>query len=297
MIKRTIEISGQDLHLRIEQGWLRICRRDEPQPVGAVPLDDLGVLILDSPSTTYSHAVLSQVLLAGAAIIPCGPNHLPCGAWLPQNHTLQTQRMAAQAAAPLPLRKQLWKQLVQSKLVNQANVLPPEHHARGRLLSLPAEVRSGDPANVEAQGAKLYWAVLFEGFDFHRDPDGEAPNNLLNYGYAVVRAAVARAICGAGLHPSLGLQHSNRNNPFCLADDLMEPLRPMVDRSVLSLVRAGKKELDRAAKENLLSLLTADIEVGDARSPLMVGLARIASSLVDCYEGASRRLELPRLCD
>lgn len=293
MIKRTIEISGQENRLSVEQGSLVVSR--DGQAVGRVPLEDIGVLILDSMTTTYSHWVLAEVLAAGAVIIPCGRNHLPAGLFLPQNNTLQTQRIAAQAAAPLPLRKALWRQVVQSKIANQAAALPKDHPARKGLAAMVPRVRSGDPANVEAQAAKAYWRALFPDDAFRRSPDGEPPNNLLNYGYMVLRAAVARAICAAGLHPSLGLHHKNRSDTFCLADDLVEPFRPLVDAKAKALAAAGRTEIDKDVKTELLSLLTAEIEVAGEKGPLMVALERMTASLVRCYAGEQKKLDLPIL--
>jgi len=294
MIKRTIEISGQGNHLYISQGSL--CIRQGRQVVGQIPLEDIGLLLLDAPSTTYTHSVIAEVLSAGAVILPCGKDHHPAGLFLPQNNTLQTQRLVRQAAAPLPLKKRLWKQIVQCKIRNQARVLEEGSAARRALVAMVARVRSGDPANVEAQAARKYWPAVF-GKEFRRARDGDPPNNLLNYGYMVLRAAVARAVCGAGLHPSLGLHHQNRSNTFCLADDLLEPFRPLVDRKVRQLHDCGAFDLDRQAKVEILSLLTHQIELGGQRGPLMVALERLTASLVACYTGQQKKLQLPDLCN
>jgi CRISPR-associated protein Cas1 len=293
MIKRTVEVSGDGNHLSVCMGSL-VVRRGEEE-VGRVPLEDIGVLILDSQTLTYTHAVLAEVLGAGAVIIPCGRNHLPAGVFLPQTNVLQTQRIARQAAAPLPLRKSLWKQIVQAKLAGQADVLGMDHPAARAIRNMIPQVRSGDPTNIEAQAARIYWSAFLPEGAFRRDREGPSPNNLLNYGYMVLRAAVARAICGAGLHPSLGLHHHNRSDAFCLADDLVEPLRPLVDRKVLDLWSAGKTRIDRETKTELLSLLTAEVAVADLKGPLMVALERTTASLVRCYEGQDRKLALPVL--
>jgi len=296
MIKRTVEVSGDCNHLSVCQGSLVVHRGEEE--LGRVPLEDIGVLILDSQTLTYTHAVLAEVLGAGAVIIPCARNHLPAGLFLPQTNVLQTQRIARQATAPLPLRKSLWKQIVQAKLAGQADVLgnpgAPGPAARAIRNMIP-QVRSGDPTNIEAQAARTYWSAFLPQGPFRRDREGRPPNNLLNYGYMVLRAAVARAICGAGLHPSLGLHHHNRSDAFCLADDLVEPLRPLVDRKVLDLWSAGKTRIDRETKTELLSLLTAEVAVADLKGPLMVALERTTASLVRCYEGQDRKLALPVL--
>ena len=292
MIKRTIEISGQGNHLSVSDGSLLI--RQGGEEVGRVPLEDLGVLVLDAPTTTYTHSVITECLAAGAVIIPCGRDHHPCGLFLPQENSLLTERLAAQTAAPLPLKKVLWKQVVQAKIRSQAGALGADAPERGYLANLIPEVRSGDPTNVEAQAARIYWPALL-GKDFRRSPEGAPPNCLLNYGYMVLRSCVARAVCGAGLHPSLGLHHHNRSNPFCLADDLLEPLRPLVDVQVRRLAEGGVTEINRDSKVQLLSVLAATVEVGGEKGPLMVALERVTASLVRCYQGEQKRLELPRL--
>jgi len=292
MIKRTIEISGRGNHLAIDQGSLTV-RRDGEE-VGRVPLEDLGVLVLDCPTTTYTHSVITEALAAGAVIIPCGRDHLPRGLFLPQENALQTQRLLQQAAAPLPLKKRLWKQIVQAKIRHQAGALAEGSPARRKLAALVSTVRSGDPANVEAHASRLYWPALF-GKAFRRRPDGPPPNGLLNYGYMALRACVARSICAAGLHPSLGLHHHNRANPFCLADDLVEPLRPLVDVRVKALLDRGHREVTHESKADLLAALAETVEVGGARGPLLVGLARTAASLVRCYAREQQKLDLPRL--
>lgn len=294
MIKRTIEISGQGNHLYVSEGSL--CIRRGRQVVGRVPLEDLGVLILDTPTVTYTHSVLTAALEAGAVIVPCGSDHHPRGLFLPQGNTLQTQRLRAQVAASLPLRKRLWRQVVRAKIRNQADILTKGCTARKALVAMIPCVRSGDPTNVEARAARRYWPALL-GEQFRRARDGAAPNNLLNYGYMVVRAAVARAICGAGLHPSLGLQHHNRGNRFCLADDLLEPLRPMVDERVRALWTRGCPEVDRETKTELLSILTRRVETAGSTGPLLVGLERTMASLVRCYAGQDKLLELPTPCN
>jgi len=292
MIKRTIEISGRGHHLFLQQGSLAI-RRDG-EVVARIPLEDIGLVVLDCPDTTYTHIVLSEILAAGGAVVPCGRDHLPAGLFLPQTNSLQTQRLHSQVGAPLPLRKRLWKQLVQAKVRHQAAALGKDSPVARKLRGLVATVRSGDPANVEAHAARVYWPALL-GKTFRRKPKGKPPNNLLNYGYMVLRAAVARAIAAAGLHPSLGLHHHGRSNTFCLADDLLEPLRPLVDRTVRELHADGRDELDRPTKAELLSLLTLEIEVADLKGPLQVALERVLASLVRCYAGDARLMELPRL--
>jgi CRISPR-associated protein Cas1 len=294
MIKRTIEISSRGIFLSVVNDQLVI--RSDGTELQRVPIEDVGVLLLASTATVYTHAVISRVLGAGAVIVACDDNHLPCGLILPQNNTLQSERLGMQIQAKKPLLKQLWRQVVMAKIAHQAAVLPEDEPVREALLAARRRVRSGDPSNVEAQAAKAYWRALFPGGQFHRDRDGPPPNNLLNYGYMVLRAAVARAVAGAGLHPSLGLYHHNRYNPFCLADDLVEPLRPTVDLRVKRLWQAGQTEVTRETRADLLSVLTAEVRTGEQTGPLMVGLERMAASLVRCYAGQQKSLEIPVPC-
>jgi CRISPR-associated protein Cas1 len=234
----------------------------------------------------------------GAAVVICDRRHLPAGLLLPLgNHSEGVTRLQEQIAVTRSLCKRLWKQVVQAKVRNQAANLENDSAARRRLLALANEVKAGDPANVEAQAAKIYWAEwLGTGSGFHRDLEGsDADNAQLNYGYAVLRAAVSRALVAAGLHPALGIHHCNRANAFCLADDMLEPLRPLVDRLVRELHQAEVKELNREAKAKLLALMNITVRVGDQTGPFMVALHRLAASLVGCYQGQEKRLLFPRL--
>jgi len=291
MIKRTLDISQGSTFLSIEHDQLVITR--ERERVGSAPCEDIGVLLIDHVATTYTHSVFTRLLYYGATIILCGPNHLPVGMVLPmESNELTARRMRLQASAPLPLRKRLWKQIVRHKVKGQAENLPVDSPVRGRLLAMAAGVKSGDKSNIEGQAARFYWPALM-GEDFRRDPDGLPPNNFLNYGYMVMRAAIARALVAAGLHPVFSLQHSHRNNAFALADDLVEVLRPRVDRAVAQLDAQGVEVIDKPAKEVLLGLLSEEATIGDQGGPLMVQLQRFAVSLLRCYEGASKRLEIP----
>jgi CRISPR-associated protein Cas1 len=291
MIKRTIEISSSGVFLSVELDQLVL--RREGQELQRIPIEDVGVLIVDTNGATYTHAVITRLLGAGAVIVPCDGHHLPAGLLLPQDNCLQSQRLAAQVEASKPLRKQLWRQVVTAKIVNQADMLSHAPAAQSALRGMARRVRSGDPDNLEAQAARRYWPVML-GASFRRDHDGPPPNNLLNYGYTVLRAAVARAVAGAGLHPSLGLHHHNRSNAFCLADDLVEPLRPLVDSRVRKLHQAGLSQIDKETKRQLLGVLTETVTLGDNAGPLMVALERMAASLVRCYEGQSKRLDIPK---
>jgi CRISPR-associated protein Cas1 len=264
----------------------------------------LGVVVVDHPQTTYTHAALAKLAECGAAVVLCGPNHLPAAMILPlSDHSQVVWRLREQLAASRPLRKGLWKQLIAAKVRGQARNLDPSLPARRKLLALAREVRSGDPSNIEAQAARLYWQHWLWVVDgpleecaFRRDADGAGLNSFLNYGYAILRAAIGRAIVAAGLLPSLGIHHHNRSNAFCLADDLIEPFRPLVDDRVREMHRQGYEELNQPAKAELLGLLTQPMKLGEQAGPLMVMLHRTVASLVRCYAGEAKRLELPEPC-
>ncbi len=295
MIKRTIEISREPAHLAVKLEQLLIKRNGEN--VGSIPCEDIGVVLVDHPGTTYSHAALTCLAASSATVVLCGRDHLPAAIVLPfSDHSQIVWRLNDQLAVGKPLCKRLWKQLVQAKIRGQAAHLPPDCSARSKLLELARGVRSGDPANVEAQAARIYWANWIADGEFRRDRDAQGINAFLNYGYAVVRAATARAIVAAGLLPSVGLHHHNRSNAFCLADDLVEPLRPLVDRRVYELHELGYTDLDQHAKAALLELLTLPVRMGGETGPLMVNLHRMVASLVRCYQGKAKQLEIPEAC-
>ncbi len=292
MIKRTVEISTDGYFLCVKNDQLVLLR--DRQVVSTIPCEDIGLLIIDSKATTYTHDALVRVAERGALVVLCGKDHHPAAMVLPTvaNET-QTQRVRLQAAATLPRRKQMWRQIVQAKIRRQAAVLAEDHPAHKALLALVSKVRSGDPTNVEARASRLYWPALFGDPTFRRKRQGLPPNNLLNYGYMALRAATARALCGAGFHPGLGLSHHNKYNPFCLADDIMEPFRPLVDARVAGLWRDGQKELDADVKRALLELLAEPVTVADLTGPLMVALHRTAGSVVKCLAGQAAQLALP----
>lgn len=297
MIKRIIEISSEPYHLAVRWNQLLLCRKEhDAEPAAVLPCEDLGVVVVDHPATTYSHQALLALTDAGAAVVLCGPKHLPVGVLLPQaGHTEVVWRLQRQIESTRPLRKRLWKQIVRAKIRNQAANLKSDHPNRQRLLDLIEIVRSGDPENVEAQAAKIYWEAWGNG-QFRRDPEGEDHLNIMmNYGYAIVRSAWARALVAAGFNPALGLFHRNRSNPFCLADDLMEPMRPWVDSIVGQLHAEGRTELDSASKRALLGLLHRTVKTGDQVGPLLVALHRSCASLDRCLQGKEKRLQLPAL--
>lgn len=303
MIKRTLEISREPAYLSVKHGQLQLRRGDEI--AATIPCEDLGVVVVDQPQTTYSHGALTTLLAHDAVVVLCGPNHLPCGMLLPvSENTLVVPRLKAQVDATLPTRKRLWQQIVRAKILAQAENLDPKGAPFRRLQQLAATVRSGDPDNREAQAARVYWSAwLLEGpqpdlaAEFRRDADAPGINALLNYGYAIARAAVARAIVASGLHPTFGLHHRHRSNAYCLADDLVEPLRPIVDARVREIAAESEPELTQPVKAQLLELLTIETQTGEFAGPLMVALHRYVASLVAVLEGHSRELSIPVRCN
>lgn len=292
MIKRTIEISREAAHLTVQHRQLLLKR--DGAIVGSIPCEDVGVVLVDHPGTTYSHAALSSLAESDAALVICGSNHLPNAILLPlSDHSQIVWRLNDQINASKPLCKQLWKQLVQAKIRGQAANLSRDLPAHAKLLDMARQVRSGDPTNLEAQAARVYWSNYLPEKAFRRDADADGINSLLNYGYAVMRAAMARALVAAGLVPAIGLHHSNRSNSFCLADDMMEPLRPLVDDRARELFRQGYDRLHQEAKAGLLNLLADPVIMGREHGPLMVKLHRMTASLVRCFRRESKRLELP----
>ncbi|MCX7012537.1 MAG: type II CRISPR-associated endonuclease Cas1 [Candidatus Sumerlaeota bacterium] len=293
-MKRTIEVSGVDTALALHDR--QIVARRNGETIGRFPAEDVGLLIVDTPTATYTHGALVGLLQQGAMVVLCGPNHLPVSIVAPlEANTILAERLRAQIESSVPTRKSAWKEIVQAKIRHQADILE-DAEAAAHLRRLADRVRSGDPDNVEAQAARLYWASwLGPDESFRRFREGPPPNNLLNYGYMALRASVARAVCGAGLHPALGLQHGNRYDAFALADDLMEPLRPLVDWKVRILWRQGVTELARESKQALLEILTHTCETDGQTGPLQIALERLAVSLVARLEGGEGQLRIPRI--
>lgn len=306
MIKHTIEISSAPVHLATEHRQLLLKR--EGEVVGRVACEDVGVVVIDHPATTYTHGALSALMESDAAVVICGHDHLPAGILLPfSDHSQVVWRTDLQLSVGRPLKKRLWQQIVAAKIRAQADNLLSAPVAQRKLLAFAAEVRSGDTTLREAQAARVYWQHWLTSEDarapvseerFRRLREGISPNSLLNYGYAIVRAALARALVSAGLLPALGIQHRHRANAFCLADDLIEPLRPLVDERVRELYWAGQDELDQPTKAALLELLTLPMSVTDGSAgPLMVMLHRYVGSLVRSYDAKSPVLEIPQPCE
>lgn len=290
---RVIDFSMGQARLSVRYDQL-IIERDGQTPV-STPIREIAVLVLANRRVTLTQAVLSKVMDAGGAIVVADEAMLPSGLMLPLNgHTTQTQRMIAQAGATQPVRKRIWQQIVIAKIQAQAAALELRLGDSAGLEELARQVRSGDPENLEAQAAQRYWPLLFGDPDFRRRRERDDQNRLLNYGYAVLRAAVGRAICAAGLHPSLGVHHHSRNNPFCLADDLMEPWRPLIDLEVAEMVgeRGVDAPLDGYAKQRLVGVLHERLRDSGESRTVFEWISRSAASLARALTEAGKAREI-----
>ncbi len=291
MIKRCVEISSGPAHLAVRHGQLLLKR--EGETIGQVPIEDLGVLIADHPAITYTHGALDTLLAHNVAVVLCGQDHHPAGMLLPfEGNTFQARAVQAQAAATDTVKKRLWKEIVKAKVTAQGDFLESIQLEVGAFRDLARSVKAGDPENIEAQAAQRYWRLAFDE-SFRRNRNGPPPNNLLNYGYMVLRAAAARATVGAGLHPSLGIHHRNQYNAFALADDLMEPFRPLVDSCVRRFWEKGERELTPEIKKDLIGITARSVQWKEEKSPLLVALVRVAASLRSALAGEAETLELP----
>lgn len=302
MIKRTLCFSNPAyLSLRNAQLVIRIEKQDDsPERQTTVPIEDIGIVVLDHQQITITHGAMAALLDNNAAVVTCDKRHLPVGLMLPlEGHTVQSERFRDQINASLPLRKQLWQQTVQQKILNQAALLRELHNAEtGNMFHWAADVRSGDSTNLEGRAAAYYWKKMFPDLDdFTRERYGDEPNAFLNYGYAILRATVARALVSSGLLPTLGIHHHNRYNAYCLADDIMEPYRPYVDRLVVQTMQLYPdiSEVTTDIKRNLLSIPTLDVVIGGQRSPLMVAVSQTTASLARCFAGEARKITYPVL--
>ena len=264
------------------------------------PIEDIGVVVLSHKQITITSGALEALLENNCAVITCDSKNMPVGLLLPLvGNTTQNERFRDQLNASQPLRKQLWQQTMQCKIRNQAAVLRQCSDAETKCMQAWAnDVRSGDPENLEARAAVYYWKSLFGHIpNFIRDRDGVAPNNLLNYGYAILRAVVARSLVASGLLPTLGIHHHNRYNAYCLADDIMEPYRPYIDRLVYDITEqyGADVELSKDIKAELLSIPTLDVVIDGKRSPLMIATSQTSSSLYKCFSGELRKIAYPMI--
>ena len=265
-----------------------------------IPIEDIGIVVLDNKRITITHGVLEALLENNCAVITCDDSHLPIGMHLPLvGNSTQTERMRFQIEASLPLKKQMWQQTIMAKIENQAMVLKQMRGTEVRnMLKWASEVKSGDSENMEARAAVYYWQNAFPMFEnFTRSREGETPNNLLNYGYAILRAIVARALVSSGLLTTLGIHHRNKYNAFCLADDIMEPYRPYVDRLVMQICERydDTVELTKELKAELLQIPVLDVMINNKRSPLMVAVSSTTASLQRCYAGEIRKIIYPTI--
>ncbi len=288
---RIVDISTDNVHLSAHRGFLFIALKGEE--LGHVPLDDVAALIVHAHDVTWTTNLVVKLAERGAMMVLCAANHAPVAMTIPiDGHHAQNARFRAQWDTPKPFLKQAWKAIVTAKVRNQASLLLALGRPEGDALAYMAErIRSGDPDNIEAQAARRYWPALM-GEGFRRDRGAEGANALLNYGYTIMRAMLARAVVAAGLHPTIGLHHANRLNAFALADDLVEPFRPLVDAVVRQIVDEGTHEVDRAAKARLAALISADVELMGVTSPVSVAAQRLAQSLAASFENSTLSLAL-----
>ncbi|MDR0940571.1 MAG: type II CRISPR-associated endonuclease Cas1 [Mediterranea sp.] len=309
MIKKTLYF-GNPVYLSLKNAQLVIklpeVVKNDTLPDGfkqqmelTKPIEDIGVVVLDHKQITITSGTLEALLENNSAVITCDSKSMPVGLMLPlYGNTTQNERFRQQLDASVPLKKQLWQQTIKTKIGNQAAVLRScVDSETGCMKTWAADVKSGDPDNLEARAAAYYWKNLFDIPEFTRDRDGIPPNNLLNYGYAILRAVIARALVSSGMLPTLGIHHHNRYNAYCLADDIMEPYRPYVDRLVFEITRSGQdfQELTKELKAQMLSIPTLEVIIGGKRSPLMIAAGQTTASLYKCFSGELRRIQYPEM--
>lgn len=310
MIKRTLYFGNPAyLNVRLAQLEIRLPEVEKndslPEPFKAsavkrIPIEDIGVVVLDNKQITITQGALGALLDNNVAVVTCDEHRMPSGLLLPlEGNTTQSERFRDQIEASLPLKKQLWQQTIQAKILNQSSVLYRQRGLDcGNMEAWAKQVKSGDADNLEGRAAAFYWQNLFgEIKGFRRDREGVPPNNLLNYGYAILRAVVARSLVGSGLLPTLGIHHHNRYNAYCLADDIMEPYRPYVDKLVAEIVDSGAdiSHLTTELKGKLLAIPVLDVVINGRRSPLMVGVGMTTASLYKCYSGEIRKIAYPMM--
>lgn len=295
MIKRTL-FFGNPAYLSTKNEQLVVAYPEDGKASKTLPIEDIGFLVLENPQITITNGLLTKLIQNKAAVVTCDKQHLPCAILQALvGHSEQTERFRNQLNASLPLKKNLWQQTVSFKINNQANHLLRRGRNHKKLARWSREVKSGDAENHEAVAAAHYWQNLFEIEGFTRYQKGIPPNNLLNYGYAILRAVTARALVSSGMLPSVGIFHRNKYNAFCLADDIMEPYRPFVDDLVYAIVERGENcsELSTSIKTHLLKIPALDVVIDGKSSPLMVAMSRTTSSLYDCFSGAGRKILYP----
>lgn len=294
MIGRVVEVADDRRHLFLNRGFMVVQDTEgERKELGQVPLDDIAAVIANAHGLSYTNNLLVALAERGAPFVLCAANHNAVGMLLPiEGNFEQSRRIEAQIAAGLPVHKRLWAAVVRSKLEQQAAALGAAGAPTAPLTALVRKVKSGDPENVEAQGARRYWGLLF-GEGFRRDQNGDGLNALLNYGYTVLRATTARAVIAAGLHPGIGLHHSHDNNAMRLVDDLMEPFRPVIDIKVWQLWRNAEENLTPETKRALVRTLYDDMQSNAGATPVMVCVQKLATSVAQVYLGQRDKLDLP----
>lgn len=297
MIKKTLYFSNP-AYLSVKQRQLYI-RKPDDEDIKTIPIEDIGIVVADHPQITFTQSVVTSLQDNNAVIIWCGSNHIPLSLSLPlyANHTYN-EKVRYQIEASEPLKKQLWKQTIIAKIQNQASVLRYLGHNPLKLDKMLSRVSSGDPENYEGQAAAIYWDLLLKEYEVTRGRDDGGPNALFNYGYAILRAVIARNLVGSGCLPVLGIHHQNKYNPYCLADDIMEPYRPIVDKYIMDYLQNQKDyngELSKEDKSHLLNIPVLDTLIQKKSSPLMVGSQRTTASLVQCYTGESRKILYPEI--
>lgn len=305
MIKRTLFI-GNPAYISSANKLLVIKQPDpvlfkQEDDIKTIPIEDIGVLVLEHKQITITNYALEQLVANNTAVITCDSRSMPNGLLLPlYGNTIQSERFSDQINASLPLKKQLWQQTITAKINNQASVLRYATNEEHKNMTIWAgKVRSGDPENLEGRASAYYWKNLFSEIDsFVRGQFEDAPNNLLNYGYAVLRAIISRALVSTGLLPTLGIHHHNRYNAFCLSDDIMEPYRPYVDKMVFDICHSSdnwKPELSKDIKKRLLQIPVEDVIINGKRSPLLVAATTTTASLYKCFSGESRKILYPEM--
>ncbi len=295
MHPRTIHI-GSAYHISVKQKQLVLEPKEEGLREGQMPIEDLAFVVLEHPHITLTQAALQVLAEHNVCVIFCNEKHLPTSMLLHlDTHYVQAERFSFQLQASEPLSKQLWAQTIKAKILNQATLLEHQGVKAGDIEALAKQVKSGDTGNEEAQAARRYWPRLMHS-DFLRDRVGDYPNNLLNYGYTLLRAATARALCGVGLLPLLGIHHHNRYNHYALADDIMEPYRPFVDLVVKKMMNENTSaDLTKEQKTELLKALVMNVCIADQQTNMLQALQITAQSLADCFEGSKTKLKLPNL--
>lgn len=298
MIKRTLYF-GNPCSLRKKDMQMNVSfpEEEEKDPI-IIPIEDIGLIVMDNPQITLTNALIMALNENNTAVVSCDDSHLPYGLMLPMySHHAFTERLGDQIAASLPLKKNLWQQTVVSKISNQAALLKLKGMSTDRMEYFILQVKSDDSTNVEGRAAAHYWDCLFGEMSFVRHRYGEPPNNMLNYGYAILRAIVARSLVGSGLFPTIGIHHRNKYNPYCLADDIMEPYRPFVDWLILNLLERMEppEELTPLIKKELLKIPVTDVIIDGVKSPLMIAMQRTTASLAGCFGGSLRKIVYPVL--